>query len=169
MEFVASLRSAAILINQLFYPRICCRYNTVRPGIHLRHLLRLLHSHCTGGRARVFFLLGTALLLGIVLFAPVTLLAFSFLDSFVRMRCERAYLKRWWTIITRDERVQDLERRVLSFPIHLGELRCILMPIAEEVSNEEQVKRYCRLTSSGVKAILGTISGPNWRWEELAR
>ena len=56
-----------------------------------------------------------------VVFGPVTLLAFSSLDGFVRIRCERAYLERWRTIITRHGRVQDLERRGLSLPIHLAQ------------------------------------------------
>jgi hypothetical protein len=53
----------------MFWPRI--------------YLYDLLHGGCLGGRARIFLSPNTSPLLGIVLLALVTLLAFSFLNSFV--------------------------------------------------------------------------------------
>ena len=47
-------------------------------------------------------------------------LASSLLASSIPVRCDRAYLKRCWTVVTRYGRPQDLERRVLKrLPIYV--------------------------------------------------
>ena len=65
------------------------------------------------GQECVVPMLGICLLL-------LAFLAFPFLNSSTRFRCERAYLKRRWTVVIGIHRLQDLERLILRLlPIDL--------------------------------------------------
>ena len=131
------------------------RYDIVRVRTHPCDLLPV---HCIGRRPCVFLTPNTTPLLEIILLAPVTLLAFSFLDSFVGVRCESAYPKRW-TIVTRNDRVQDLERGVLSLPIHLPHTAMYV-----DLDRQRGIERG--VDNSERK---GCASDPRSRSEELVR